>query len=78
MKLGKELGIIPIKLNTKYSNKEIDSILERVNEILYFFNFLYYNSRVAEYVKQNIANLGQQLKNISISTESSAAKNAFF
>ena len=63
----KDLGINPIKLDSKYGNKEIDNILHKANDLLYFFNLLYITDTAKTYIQSQIKILGTDLKNISMS-----------
>lgn len=63
----KDLGINPIKLDSKYSNKEIDNILHKANDLLYFFNLLYITDTAKTYIQSQIKVLGTDLKNVSMS-----------
>ena len=63
----KDLGINPIKLENKYGNKEIDNILHKANDLLYFFNLLYITDTSKTYIQSQIKVLGTDLKNVSMS-----------
>lgn len=63
----KDLGINPIKLDSKYGNKEIDNILHKANDLLYFFNLLYITDTAKAYIQSQIKVLGTELKNVSMS-----------
>lgn len=63
----KDLGVNPIKLDSKYGNKEIDNILHKANDLLYFFNLLYITDTAKTYIQSQIKVLGTDLKNVSIS-----------
>ena len=63
----KDLGINPIKLENKYGNKEIDNILHKANDLLYFFNLLYITDTAKTYIQSQIKVLGTDLKNVSMS-----------
>ena len=63
----KDLGINPIKLDNKYGNKEIDNILHKANDLLYFFNLLYITDTAKTYIQSQIKILGTDLKNVSMS-----------
>lgn len=63
----KDLGINPIKLDSKYGNKEIDNILHKANGLLFFFNLLYITDTAKAYIQSQIKVLGTDLKNVSIS-----------
>lgn len=63
----KDLGINPIKLDSKYGNKEIDNILHKANDLLYFFNLLYITDIAKTYIQSQIKILGTDLKNVSMS-----------
>lgn len=63
----KDLGINPIKLDSKYGNKEIDNILHKANDLLYFFNLLYITDTAKTYIQSQIKVLGTELKNVSMS-----------
>ena len=67
MKRLKDLGINPIKLDSKYGNKEIDNILHKANDLLFFFNLLYITDTAKTYIQSQIKILGTELKNVSIS-----------
>lgn len=63
----KDLGISPIKLENKYGNKDIDNILHKANDLLFFFNLLYITETAKSYIQTQIKILGTDLKNISMS-----------
>lgn len=63
----KDLGINPIKLDSKYGNKEIDNILHKANDLLFFFNLLYITDTAKAYIQSQIKVLGTDLKNVSMS-----------
>ena len=63
----KDLGINPIKLDSKYGNNEIDNILHKANDLLYFFNLLYITDTAKTYIQSQIKILGTDLKNVSMS-----------
>ena len=63
----KDLGINPIKLDSKYGNKEIDNILHKANDFLFFFNLLYITDTAKAYIQSQIKVFGTDLKNVSIS-----------
>ena len=63
----KDLGINPIKLDSKYGNKEIDNILHKANDLLYFFNLLYITDTAKTYIQSQIKILGTDLKDVSMS-----------
>ena len=63
----KDLGINPIKLDSKYGNKEIDNILHKANDLLYFFNLLYITDTAKAYIQSQIKVFGTDLKNVSMS-----------
>lgn len=63
----KDFGINPIKLDSKYGNKEIDNILHKANDLLYFFNLLYITDTAKTYIQSQIKVLGTDLKNVSMS-----------
>ena len=62
----KDLGINPIKLDSKYGNKEIDNILHKANDLLFFFNLLYITDTAKAYIQSKIKVLGTDLKNVSM------------
>lgn len=62
---GKQLGISPIHLENKYSNKEIDSVLYKVNDLLYFFCTLYINTKALSYIINKLIEYGNDLNNIN-------------
>lgn len=64
-KLGKDIGISPIHLKEKYSNKEIDQVLYNINDVLYFFNTLYINSKARQYIMDKLIEYGNDLNNIN-------------
>lgn len=64
-KLGKDIGISPIHLKEKYSNKEIDQVLYNINDVLYFFNTLYINSKARQYIMDKLVEYGNDLNNIN-------------
>lgn len=62
---GKELGIYPIHLENKYSNKEIDTVLYKLNDLLYFFCTLYINTKALSYIINKLIEYGNDLNNIN-------------
>lgn len=71
----KDLGINPIKLDSKYGNKEIDNILHKANDLLFFFNLLYITDTAKTYIQSQIKVLGTDLKNVSMSiTQKSSSR----
>lgn len=66
MKRLKDLNILVIKPETKYSNKTIDAILEKINDILYFFCFLFINNKAKQYMLLQFVELGQELSNVDV------------
>jgi hypothetical protein len=67
LKRLKDLGISPIKLDSKYGNKDIDNILHKANDLLFFFNLLYITETAKSYILTQIKVLGTDLKNVSMS-----------
>ena len=61
-----DLKISVIKPETKYSNKNIDAILEKINDSLYFFCFLFINNKAKNYMLLQFAELGKELSNVPI------------
>lgn len=66
LKRLKDLGILPIKLDSKYGNKDIDSILHKANDLLYFFNLMYITDTAKSYILTQIKILGTDLKNVNM------------
>lgn len=64
-KLGKDIGISPIQLKEKYSNKEIDQVLYNINDLLYFFCTLYINTKALSYIINKLIEYGNDLNNIN-------------
>lgn len=62
---GKQLGISPIHLENKYSNKEIDSVLYKVNDLLYFFCTLYISMEAKTYILNKLKEYGNDLNNVN-------------
>lgn len=62
--LGKDIGIAPIKLENKYSTKELNQIHLKVNELLYFYSTLFITDKAKEYLLEKIVQLGNELKTI--------------
>lgn len=62
---GKDLGISPIHLENKYSNKEIDAVFYKVNDLLYFFCTLYISMEAKTYVIKKLIEYGNELNNIN-------------
>lgn len=63
----KDLSVNPIKLENKYGNKEIDNILHKANDLLFFFNLLYITDTAKSYILTQIKILGTELNGISMS-----------
>lgn len=74
MELGKNLNIFPVRLENKYSIKEIDEILEEVNDTLYFFANKYINDKAKDYIKSKLATLGEKLHNVPTNGDRTARK----
>ena len=66
LKLGKDLGIAPIKLESKFGNKDVDDIQKKVNEILYFFKNLYITESVKNMLMTHIVELGKELNEVNM------------
>lgn len=62
--LGKDIGLVPIKLENKYSTKELNEIHLKANELLYFYSTLYITDKAKEYLINKIIELGNELKSI--------------
>lgn len=62
--LGKDIGLVPIKLENKYSTKELNEIHLKANELFYFYSTLYITDKTKEYLLEKIVQLGNELKNI--------------
>lgn len=63
-KLGKDIEVKPIKLENKYSTKELNDIYTKVNELLYFYSTLYITEKAKQYIIKRIVELGNELKDI--------------
>ena len=63
--LGKDYGITPIKLENKYSTKEMDEILKDINDVLYFFSYLFIGKSAREYILNKLEDAGKKLNNYS-------------
>ena len=66
LKLGKDVGVVPIKLQNHITNKEIDEILYQANDILYFFSRCYITANVKEFIVKRLWNLTMMLTNINL------------
>lgn len=66
MKRLRDLEIHCIVPDNKYSNKQIDNILSGINSIIYFFYFLYINTRAKETILSDFRRLGKELSEISL------------
>lgn len=62
--IGKDIGITPIKLENKYSTKELNEIHLKANELFYFYSTLYITPFVKTYLLEKIVQLGNELKSI--------------
>lgn len=62
--LGKDIGLMPIKLENKYSTKELNEIHLKANELFYFYSTLFITDKAKEYLLEKILQLGNELKNI--------------
>ena len=63
-KLGKDIEVKPIKLENKYSTKELNDIYTKVNELLYFYSTLYITTKAKQYIIKRIVEWGNELKDI--------------
>lgn len=75
-KIGKNIGVAPIKLQNHKSCKEIDEILYEVNDLLYFFSFLYLNSSARATILSSLKTNAEKLKALSFPRASSTEWNA--
>lgn len=64
-KLGKDIDVTPIKLENKYSTKELNELYLMINELLYFYSTLYITPTTKSYLIDKIVEYGNQLKNIT-------------
>lgn len=64
-KLGKDIDVTPIKLENKYSTKELNELYLKINELLYFYSTLYITPTTKTYLIDKIVEYGNQLKNIT-------------
>lgn len=65
-KLGKDYGIVPIHLEHKYSIKQLEDIYQRINDILYYFSYLYVGKDAREYLLTKIEECGNDLNNLNM------------
>lgn len=70
LKKGIDLNITPIKPTTKETNKELEDLLYKVNEDLYFFRNLFINQKAKDYLLGRVEYIGKQLKAVTITRES--------
>ena len=75
-KIGKDIGIKPIKLENHKTCKEIDEILYEVNDLLYFFSFLYLNSSARATILASLKTNAEKLKALSFPRATSTEWNA--
>lgn len=65
-KLGKEYGITPIHLEHKYSIKQLEDIYQRINDILFYFSYLYVGKDARQYLLTKIEECGKDLTNLNM------------
>lgn len=75
MKRLKDLEISVIKPQNHISTKELDSILESLNDIIYFFYFLYISESSKKYIYSKFIEYGQQLNIMELSDKQNARRN---
>ena len=66
MKTGKDLGIMPLKLQNKVSNKELDELFNNIQDEIYFFGLLYYNKSVKQYMMDKLTDVGKKISQLSV------------
>lgn len=64
--LGNSIGVKPIKLECKYSNKEIDEIYHNINDYLFYFAYLYITPKARDFLLSEIVKAGTALAQVSI------------
>ena len=67
MKRLKDLEISVIKPQNHNSTKELDFILESINDIIYFFYFLFISKSSKDYIYTKFVEFGQQLNVMEVS-----------
>ena len=63
-KTGKELGLKPIKLNTKGSTKELDDLHKEINETLYFYYMFKINPLTQLHLLDTVTGIGETVGKI--------------
>lgn len=64
MKKGKEIGVRPIKLENKFSNRVLDAIQSETNSMLFDYCLLYMTNGMKEYLLQRLSEFGERLQEI--------------
>lgn len=73
--LGKDIGIKPIHL--KSSTREMNEILEDINEYLFFFSYLYIGDSTKSLLKEKIREIGLKLKEMDVPLAKANGKQEF-
>ena len=64
-KLGKELGVLPLKFISKYSTKELEELIKEANDLLYFFSTLFITFEAKLFIQEKLIEIGTRLKDIN-------------
>lgn len=64
LKLGKDLGISPLKFSNKYSTKELEELIKKLQDILYFFSTLYITQKAKDYLLEKLIEIGKATNDI--------------
>lgn len=65
--VGNELGIAPLKLESKWSTKEVEEIVRKVNELLYFFRWCLITPKVKTFIDGRLVKYCNEAQAIPIS-----------
>ena len=75
MKRLKDLEISVIKPQNHNSTKELDFILESLNDIIYFFYFLFISKSSKEYIYNKFIEIGQELNTMELTDKQNSRRN---
>lgn len=71
--LGFDVGVTPIKPQTKISSAQLDVILRSVNDVMYFYRNLHINTRARDEIMDTIKVYGKELRGMNLPKDSKVA-----